>query len=325
MDDKLGAVRTIEPVRRIPSIADDARRHLLDPPRWMPPKYFYDERGSVLFDRICDTREYYPTRTEAALLKASADGIVRRSRPDHVFELGSGTSRKTRVLFSACRDMGLRPDYWPLDVSEEILLHAAAELSSAYPWLAVTPLLGDYSGGLGNLPAMPGAVLCLFLGGTIGNFEQAEASAFLADLGTRLDGDDRLLIGFDRVKERSVLEAAYNDEAGLTAEFNRNMLNVLNRELDADFQPDAFDHQAVFNDEAARIEMYLVARRGMTVRLSGLGETLTLAAGERILTEISRKFTRQSLEDLLAAGGFELEERFDAPDEWYSLALARKG
>lgn len=324
MDDSPAAVRTVEPVRRIPSLSDDARHHLLGPGRWLPPKYFYDERGSRLFDRICDTREYYPTRTESALLEASAGEIVRRARPDHLFELGSGTSRKTRALFEACQDMDLRPKYWPLDVSEEILLQTAVALRATYPWLEVNPLVGDYSGGLGNMPAMPGAVLCLFLGGTIGNFPEREGSAFLADLAGQLNEDDCLLIGFDRVKDRSVLEAAYNDRQGLTAEFNRNMLNVLNRELGADFEPGAFDHQAVFNEEQSRIEMYLVARGDMAVRLPRIGESLSLKAGERIRTEISRKFTRESLETLLTAGGFELETRFDAPDEWYSLALARK-
>lgn len=324
MDDYSPAVRTLKPVRRIPSLADDVRRHLLGPSRSLPPKYFYDKRGSILFDRICDTEEYYPTRAEAAVLEASAGAIVRRTRPDHLFELGSGTSRKTRVLLDACRDHQLRPEYWPLDVSEEVLSRTAEALRRDYPRLAVNPLVGDYSGGLGNLPVMPGAVLCLFLGGTIGNFTEREGRAFLCDLAARLDDDDHLLIGFDRVKDRAVLEAAYDDAEGQTAEFNRNVLNVLNRELGADFDPGAFDHRAVFNEEEGQIEMYLVARRDMTVRLPRLDESLTLGAGERILTEISRKFTRESIVTLLEAGGFRLEERFDAPDQWFSLALARK-
>lgn len=324
MEDNPAAARPLQPVRRIPSLSDDVRRHLLGPARWLPPKYFYDGRGSILFDRICDTREYYPTRAEAAVLEASAGEIVRRAAPDHLFELGSGTSRKTRVLLDACPEHGMRPRYWPLDVSEETLEETAAALGADYPWLSVHPLVGDYSGGLGNLPDMPGAVLCLFLGGTIGNFTQREGETFLRDLAGALDADDNLLVGFDRVKDRAALEAAYNDAAGLTAEFNRNMLNVLNRELGADFDPAAFDHVAVFNEDEARIEMYLVATRGMTVRFPRLGESLVLAPGDRILTEISRKFTRESLRDLLEAGGFRLEERFDAPDEWYSLALARK-
>lgn len=324
MDDTVSAVRHVEPARRLPTLADDVRRHLLARPRSLPPKYFYDERGSVLFDRICDTPEYYPTRAEQALLESSAREIVSRARPDQLFELGSGTSRKTRVLLDACRDLGFRPDYWPLDVSEEILVQTAKGLRAEYPWMRVQVLVGDYSGGFTSLPPMPGRELALFLGGTVGNFSQAEAQGFLDELAGHLDEDDRLLIGFDRVKDPGVLEAAYNDARGLTAEFNLNILNVLNRELDADFDLSAFEHRAVYDAERQQIEMYLIARDEQTVRFRALGELLELDAGERILTEISRKFTRESLEALLAAGGFELEERFDAPKEWYSLALARK-
>lgn len=324
MDSPLPAVRPVEPARRIPTLADDARRFLFHRPRSMPPKYFYDEHGSLLFDRICDTPEYYPTRTERRLLSTSADATVGLARPDHVFELGSGTSRKTRVLLRACQDRAIRPVYWPLDVSEEILARTAEELRAEFPWLEVRGLVGDYSGGLANLPAMPGSELALFLGGTIGNFPEGEAEAFLGEIARQLDDDDRLLIGFDRVKEPGVLEAAYNDGQGLTARFNLNLLNVLNRELGAAFDLRHFRHEAVYNDERQRIEMYLVARDRQAVEFRALGETLVLEPGERILTEISRKFTRESLGALLAAGGFELEERFDAPDEWYSLALARK-
>lgn len=324
MEESVPAARRVEPARRIPTLADDVRRHLLEPQRTLPPKYFYDQRGSELFDRICDTPEYYPTRTEQALLEASAAAIVRRGAPEHLFELGSGTSRKTRVLLDACQAKGVYPVYWPLDVSEGILLRSADELRREYPWLTVNVLVGDYSGGFGNLPSMPGAALVLFLGGTIGNFTERDGAAFLAELGRQMDTDDHLLVGFDRVKDRRVLEAAYNDEQGLTAAFNRNMLRVMNRELGADFDLRAFDHRAVFNDDLERIEMYLVPGTRQVIHFRDLRETLELAAGEAILTEISRKFTRESLERLLEAGGFELVERFDAPDEWYSLALARK-
>lgn len=323
MEESAPAARRVEPARRIPTLADDVRTHLLERERTLPPKYFYDRRGSELFDRICDTPEYYPTRTEEALLEASAAAIVRRVAPQHLFELGSGTSRKTRVLLDACQAEEVHPLYWPLDVSEAILLRTAGDLRREYPWLTVNVLVGDYSGGFGNLPPMPGAALSLFLGGTIGNFSEREGAAFLWELAGHMDGDDHLLVGFDRVKDRRVLEAAYNDAQGLTAAFNRNMLRVMNRELDADFDPEAFEHRAVFNDERERIEMYLVAGRPQVIRFGALGETLDLAPGEAILTEISRKFSRASLKQLLEAGGFELVERFDAPDEWYSLALAR--
>lgn len=316
--------RVLEPAHPLPTPAEDARRFLLRPPRSVPPKYFYDERGSRLFDRICDTPEYYPTRVERELLESSARAVVERTLPDHLFELGSGTARKTRVLLDACRDLGLRPVYWPQDVSEEVLNDSARELMRDYPWLDVRGIVGDYTGGLDRLPAMPGRELALFLGGTIGNFPPAGAEAFLRELAGHLDGDDFLLIGLDRVKDAEVLEAAYNDAQGLTAAFNRNMLNVLNRELEADFDPEAFGHVAVFNREMARIEMYLESTRDQSVRLGALDETIEMDRGERILTEISRKFTRESIGELLEGGGFRQVERFDAPDEWYSLVLAMK-
>lgn len=313
---------TPEDLRR--QMAEDVREGLGSDPKTLPPKYFYDERGSRLFDRICDTPEYYPTRTEHALLEASASRIIAIARPDHLFELGSGTARKTRVLLDACQAAGLRPVYWPLDVSREILVETSGELGRHYPWLEVRVLVGDYTGGLAGLPAMPGRRLALFLGGTIGNFDPEEAGAFMRELAAGLDTSDFVLVGLDRVKDEAVLEAAYNDAQGLTAAFNRNMLAVLNRELDADFEPESFRHLALYNTEDARIEMYLESEREQQVSLGALGESIRLEAGERMLTEISRKFTRESIQELLEAGGFRLVERFDAPDEWYSLALAEK-
>lgn len=323
MDESRPRAQPLAPDRAVPSLADDVRHCLLTSPRSLPPKYFYDERGSILFDRICDTPEYYPTRTEQALLEDSAATVIRITRPEHLFELGSGTSRKTRTLLEACRELDVHPVYWPLDVSEEILVRTGRELRREYPWLDVRPLVGDYSGGLGNLPAMPGRELMLFLGGTIGNFSHADGVAFLRELAGHLDGDDHLLLGMDRVKDRAVLEAAYNDAGQLTAAFNLNMLNVLNRDLGAEFDQARFRHVAHFNEERSQIEMYLQSVGDQTVRISALGETLELRDGEKILTEVSRKFTPGSMNELLEEGGFRLEERFDAPDEWYSLALAR--
>lgn len=322
MDEASPRILTLAPSKPLPSAEDDARRGLLEKPRSIPPKYFYDERGSRLFDRICDTREYYPTRTEQALLERSARTIIRHTLPEHLFELGSGTSRKTRVLLDACQSLEVYPIYWPLDVSREVLVTTAHDLHDTYDWLEVRVVVGDYTGGLAGLPAMPGRELALFLGGTVGNFPPAQAESFLQELASHLDEDDFLLIGLDRVKDRRVLEAAYNDTKGLTAAFNRNVLNVLNRELDADFDPEAFRHVALYNEEAERIEMYLESKAAQTVRLGALERNIELKAGERILTELSRKFTPKSIEALLRAGGFRLLERFDAPDEWYSLALA---
>jgi len=323
MDESRLQAQPLAPDRAVPTLADHVRRSLLSPPRSLPPKYFYDERGSLLFDRICDTPEYYPTRTEQALLEDSAARVIRLTRPEQLFELGSGTSRKTRTLLEACRGLNVHPVYWPLDVSEEILVRTGRELKREYPWLDVRPLVGDYSGGLGNLPAMPGRELVLFLGGTIGNFPQGDGVEFLRELAGHLDSDDYLLIGMDRVKDRAVLEAAYNDAEGLTAAFNLNMLSVLNRELDANFDQRRFRHVARFDEERSQIEMYLESTARQKVIIGALGESLELEQGERILTEVSRKFSPESMNRLLEEGGFEMVERFDAPDQWYSLALAR--
>lgn len=309
--------------RAIPTLAEDAARYLIEPPRSIPPKYFYDARGSTLFDAICEAPEYYPTRTERRLLKTSAPAIMSGSRPDHLLELGSGSASKTRLLLDAWPGRG-DGTYWPFDVSDSFLSEVAVSLEQEYPALDVSPLVGDYSGGLAGLPPMPGRVLVVFLGGTIGNFPPAEAVAFLSELATWMDDDDCLLIGFDRVKDTAVLEAAYNDAAGLTASFNLNVLRVLNRELGADFDLEAFEHRSVYDADKEQIEMYLIARTDQTVNLPGLPAQLGFSAGERILTEISRKFTVPSLTNLLETAGFALVENYQPEDGWYSLVLARK-
>lgn len=325
----------VRPARTIATPAEDALRLLLRVPRSIPPKYFYDARGSALFDAITDTPEYYPTRTERALLEASGPRIIALARPDHVLELGSGNSSKTRKLLDAWeRPRGGPPDrprdredprhYWPFDVSESALSEAAAALRVRYPGFQITPLVGDYSGGMANFPVMEGRVLVVFLGGTIGNFTREEAIAFLAELANWMDQDDSLLIGFDRVKDTAVLEAAYNDAAGLTAEFNLNILRALNRELGADFDTRAFSHQAIYNTDADQIEMYLVSGSDQVVSLQTPETTLELSAGEKILTEISRKFTPDSFSQLLEASGFELVESFEPENGYFSLVLARK-
>jgi len=316
----------IRPARTIPTAAEDAARLLLQAPRSIPPKYFYDARGSALFDAITDTPEYYPTRAERALLKASGPRVMALARPDQMLELGSGSSSKTRKLLDAWDGPGEAEGertYWPFDVSESALSEAAAALRLDYPGLTVSPLVGDYSGGLSNFPPMPGRVLAVFLGGTIGNFTPEEAVAFLSELARWMDEDDSLLIGFDRVKDKAVLEAAYNDEAGLTAEFNLNVLQVLNRELGANFDTTGFSHMAIYNAEVDQIEMYLVPDSDQVVSLKTPEATLELAAGEKILTEISRKFTPEGFVRLLEASGFVLVESFESENGYFSLALAR--
>ncbi|NIR59159.1 MAG: L-histidine N(alpha)-methyltransferase [Gammaproteobacteria bacterium] len=313
--------RHVRPSRHVPGLLEDARAGLLSRPRRLSPKYFYDARGSYLFDRICHTPEYYPTRVEAALLERHAKDIVERVRPAHLVELGAGASRKTPHLFDACAALGCHPRYWPFDVCEEILVDTALRLQAAYPWLAVTPLVGDYLGGLDDLPAIKGPTLYAFLGGTLGNFEEAEAIRFLVDVRGRIAPGDRMLLGVDRAKPVEVLEAAYNDAEGVTAAFNLNLLDVLNRELDADFDTGAFEHRASYNAEAQRIEMHLVSREAQRVRLRALDATIGFEAGETVRTEISRKFTPQSLRALIERAGLWIEHLFEPPDGYFSLAL----
>jgi L-histidine N-alpha-methyltransferase len=313
----------IPPSRAVPSLLDDVRSGLLHPPRSLPPKYFYDEAGSRLFDQICDTPEYYPTRTEDALLARHAADIIAQTHPAHLLELGSGSARKTRHLLNAVCARSGAGSYWPFDVCESMLMTTAQQLSGEYPALRVHPLLGDYQAGLDNLPQPVGGGLYLFLGSTLGNFRPGQAQRLLRELCAHMQPDDHLLLGLDRVKDRCVLHAAYNDAAGITAAFNRNVLRVLNREVGADFRPEAYEHLAEYVPEQEQIEMYLIPRRAQWVHVNALDVALELTAGERICTEISRKFTAGSIEQLLRESGLALTAHYEAPDAYYSLVLAR--
>lgn len=316
------AVHVVPPAREVPDLAGDVRATLLQPPRWLPPKYFYDERGSRLFDAICDTPEYYPTRVEQALLRASAPQVIEAAHPAHVLELGSGTCRKTFELLAACGRAGHEVCFWPFDVCEEVVRESARWLVHELPWLSVQGLVGDYHAGLSHLPRPDGPCLYLFLGGTLGNFEPDEADTFMTELAAHMRPGDQLLLGVDRVKNPAVLEAAYNDAAGITAEFNRNVLHVLNRELGADFNVPAFAHRAFYDPAHERIEMHLVATEAQQVHFAALDEQITLAACESIRTEISRKFTPQSLDALLRRAGLRRSHHFEADGGAYSLVLA---
>lgn len=314
--------RRVAPIRPVPDILEDASAGLLQAPRSLPPKYFYDDRGSHLFDAICETPEYYPTRTEESLLARHAGDIIALAKPAHILEFGSGTARKTRQLFNACRRHESTA-YWPFDVCESMLLESGQQLVEDYDWLTVNALVGDYLGGLRHLPALDGRCLYLFLGGTIGNFTEPQAGEFLREVRAVMKPDDFLLLGADRVKAAEVLHAAYNDGAGITAEFNLNLLRVLNRELDAGFRLDSFEHQALFNPAAGQIEMYLVSNCEQSIRLGALDKTLDLAEGERILTEISRKFTAPALEAMLGRAGFDIHCHFEPGNGYFSLLLAQ--
>lgn len=313
--------RRLQPARTLPALPDDVRRGFAARPRRLPAKYFYDERGSALFEQICETPEYYLTRCEHALLQEHAPDIIRSARPQNIIELGSGNSRKTRTLFDAAAAMELAPHYYPLDVCEPILRDSAAELMEDYPWLSITALVGDYSAGLAALPNTPGR-LFVFLGSTLGNFGHARAVRLLTELRASMRGDDALLLGVDRVKDPEVLCAAYDDAQGITALFNLNLLEVLNRELDGDFDLEAFQHRVVWNETFERMEMHLIATDAQEVRLRALPARYRFAAGEGILTEISHKYTDASLTRLLAAAGLRVQAHYRADDEYFSLVLA---
>jgi len=315
----------VAPARPVSSLADDVRTGLLTRPRMLPPKYFYDDRGSQLFEAICDTPEYYPSRTEAALLAIHAREIGERARCDYMLELGSGSSRKTRHLLDDCDALGHVCSYWPFDVSAQMMLDAGVALVADYPWLDVHALVGDYTGGLANLPLpSTGRRLIVFLGGTLGNFEPGDARDMLVQITALLREDDRVLLGVDRFKDSATLEAAYDDGAGITAEFNRNVLRVLNRELGADFAVDDYRHRAVFDREHNRIEMRLGAGDAHRVMFSGLDTAIDMQAGEEIVTEFSYKFTPESLAAMLDDAGLAIDRHFEADAGAYSLVLARR-
>lgn len=309
--------------RKIPDISQDIREGLLEPPRTLPPKYFYDDHGSLLFDKICETEEYYPTRTEDALLSRYGADIIAATTPHQILELGSGSSRKTRRLLDACEEHPHTCEYAPFDVCEEIVHVAANELMSDYRWLDVVPMVGDYHAGLGELPAIDGIRMVVFLGSTIGNFTETKAQQFIDDIRACMQPGDYFLIGADRTKDNRILHAAYNDAQGLTAEFNLNVLRVLNRQAGAKFDLNNFAHHAVYNEKLNQIEMYLISRIDQDIHLGDIDETISLKSGEKIMTEISRKFEPAQVEAMLEMNGFEIIRHYEPDNQYFSLVLAR--
>ena len=306
-------------------LAEDVLDGLTRPFKELPPKHFYDERGCELFDRITELPEYYPTRAERAILESNAEAIVAATGAVELVELGSGMATKTRVLLSAMADSpnGLRR-YVPFDVAESVVRESAEALVVEYPGLCVHGVVGDFERHLDRIPPpVEGEPrIVALLGGTIGNFPPGSRRRLLRDIAALLGPDDHLLLGTDLVKDPDVLEAAYDDSAGVTAEFNRNVLHVLNRELDADFQVGAFEHVAFFDRRNEWVEMRLRASRASSVRVGALDLDIELIAGEEIRTEISAKFTPARLAADYAAAGLMLAGWHTDQQERFALSLA---
>ena len=304
------------------SLRADARRGLTSSPKWLSPTWLYDARGGELFDRITRLPEYYPTRTERALLQKHSPELADEARPEMLVELGSGSSEKTEILLDA-----LQPyihTYVPQDVSEAALQPAVTRLSAEYPDLTVRGVVGDFTGSLAHLPG-GGRRMIAFLGGTIGNLAPAERAAFLTDLAAVLEPGEWLLLGIGLVTDPDVLVPAYDDAAGVTAEFDRNVLNVLNNRLGADFEPGKFRHVAVWDPINEWIEMRLEATEPMTVRIPGLDLEISFAAGEQLRTEISAKFRLDGMGRELTEAGFVVRREWIDPDGRFALIGASRG
>jgi L-histidine N-alpha-methyltransferase len=316
--------------RRLPagflasSLRADALAGLTATPKSLPPKWFYDAQGSALFEKITELPEYYPTRAERAILAAQASSIASMTRARTLVELGSGSSEKTRLLLSALRAAGTLRCYVPVDVSEPALVMAADSLTAGYPGLDVRAVVSDFEEHLG-LPAAddaPAPRLVAFLGSTIGNLVPAQRAAFLTRVRAALLPGDAFLLGTDLVKDPEVLVAAYDDASGVTAQFNKNVLAVLNAELGADFDLDTFEHVAVWDPDAEWIEMRLRSAVSQTVHVPGIGLTVSFAEGEEMRTEVSAKFRRDGVRAELAASGLTMRSWWTDPAGQFGLSLS---
>jgi L-histidine N-alpha-methyltransferase len=307
------------------AMAHEVRLGLTAKSKELPPKYFYDERGSQLFERITELPEYYPTRAEREILtERSTEIVAAAGAPGTLVELGSGSAAKTRHLLSAMRGAGCLDTYVPVDISEEITYETAEALVEEYPGLTVRGLVCDFEHDLERIANEGGGRLIAFLGGTIGNLYPDARLSFLSRLASLLEPEDRVLLGTDLVKEPARLEAAYDDAAGVTAEFNKNVLLVLNRELGAEFDLAAFQHVARYDAEEAWMDIRLRSLTDQAIRIDGLDLTVRFVAGEEMRTEISSKFTRERLEEIYAEAGLEMSGWFTDPAGDYALSLASR-
>jgi L-histidine N-alpha-methyltransferase len=299
----------------------DVRDGLTQTPKSLPPKWFYDSVGSDLFDQITRLPEYYPTRAEAAILRAQSASIAAASGADTLVELGSGTSEKTRMLLDALRDGGSLRRFIPFDVDAGVLNAAGSAIQREYPGVEVEAVCGDFEEHLGKIPRV-GRRLVVFLGSTIGNLTPGPRREFLSSLSDTLQPGDSLLLGTDLVKDTGRLVRAYDDSAGVTARFNRNVLAVVNRELDADFDVDSFEHVAKWNAAEERIEMWLRASRAQAVRIAALDLSVDFAEGEEMLTEVSCKFRPEGVDAELAAAGLRRTHWWTDPAGDFGLSLS---
>ena len=307
------------------ALAEDVLDGLTRPFKELPPKWFYDARGSELFDRICELPEYYPTRTERWILERFAGEIAEATGAAELVELGSGAATKARLLLDGFVPAGALRRYVPVDVCESVVDESARALGEEYGGLEVHGIVADFERHLDRLPTRRGPRVIAFLGGTIGNFPPGSRRRFLRGLAQHLGPRGFLLLGTDLVKDRATLEAAYDDAEGVTAEFNRNVLRVVNGALDADFDVDAFEHVAFFDPDHEWIEMRLRARERQRVWIRALDLEVDFAKREEVRTEISAKFTRERVDADLAAAGLRVERWMTDPAERFAVTLARAG
>ncbi|HTZ30411.1 MAG TPA: L-histidine N(alpha)-methyltransferase [Streptosporangiaceae bacterium] len=310
-----------QPGRYLDALRADVRAGLTAAPKTLPPKYFYDARGSELFDEITRLPEYYLTRAETSILRRHSADIAALSRCESLVELGSGTSAKTRLLLRALLDGGTLREFVPFDVDPAVLTEASDALAAEFPGLAIAPFVGDFEHDIGSIPAR-GRRAIAFIGSTIGNLEPEVRARFLAQVGAALRPGDTFLLGTDLVKDTGRLLRAYDDAARVTAAFNRNILLVVNRELDADFDVDEFRHVALWDAQNEWIEMRLRSERAQHVTISDLDLVVPFAAGEELRTEISAKFRRERIEAELAAAGMRMVRFWTDRDGDFGLTLA---
>ena len=299
----------------------DVRQGLLRSPKQLSPKYFYDERGSELFEEITELPEYYLTRAERLLLEQCIGEIVRSVRPCSLVELGAGSATKTRIILDEMRTNGCAECYVPVDVSKDFLEATAIQLRTDYPDVEIVPVVSDITEPF-VIPEIASPTLVAFLGSTIGNFPREQAVSLLSHIAGEMGSTDRFLLGADLIKDPAVIDRAYNDSRGVTAAFNLNVLERLNRELGADFPIAEFKHRAFYSREQHRVEMHLVAQTAHTVNIPRIGE-ISFEKGESIRTELSYKYDRSILEDILCASGLTIEKWMPATDDSFALALAR--